>query len=68
MKTNGLTASSNAKQWKLVEKDNPLAVHGLFSSEQSAKEHLAKVIPEYVQKGFFMDKTLTAESFCVVYE
>ncbi len=51
---------------RLVEKNNPLAVHGIFESVSAAQSHLDKVIPEYVRKGYFMDKTLTAESFKIV--
>lgn len=48
---------------RIVEKKNRLAVHGLFSSYDSAENHLNNVIPEYVRKGYFMDKTLTADDF-----
>lgn len=48
---------------KIVEKDNPLAVHGLFDSVERAERHLREVIPVYVARGYFMDKTLTADSF-----
>lgn len=49
--------------WKLVEKSNHLAVHGLFMSQKSAEIHLRDTIPIYCRKGYFMDKTLTPESF-----
>lgn len=49
--------------WKIVEKNNPLAVHGHFDSLWRAERHLTKVIPEYVEKGYFMDNTLKAEDF-----
>lgn len=50
----------------LVEKSNHNAVHGIFHSYQSAAKHLKEVIPEYVRKSFFMDKTLTANSFEII--
>ena len=50
-------------KYKIVEKKNPLAVHALFDSLQRAKRHLNEVIPEYVKRGFFMDKTLTENCF-----
>lgn len=59
MKTN------HTKYW-LVEKVNHLALHGIFDSRASAMRHLNQVIPEYVRKSFFMDKTLTAGSFEVI--
>lgn len=49
--------------FKIVEKKNHLAVHGLFDSKERAERHLTIVIPEYVAKGYFMDKTLTADCF-----
>lgn len=50
-------------KYKIVEKKNPLAVHALFDSLQRAERHLNEVIPEYVKRGFFMDKTLTENCF-----
>ena len=52
-------------KFQIVEINNPLAVHGLFDSRERAERHLAVVIPEYVRKSYFMDKTLTAESFTI---
>jgi len=51
---------------KLVEKKNHLAVHGLFYSREKAEKHLRETIPEHVRKGYFMDKTLTADDFEVI--
>ena len=50
-------------KYKIVEKKNPLAVHALFDKLQRAERHLNEVIPEYVKRGFFMDKTLTENCF-----
>ncbi len=52
--------------YKIVEKKNHLAVHGLFHSRESAERHLTDVIPEYVAKKYFMDKTLTDDDFEVL--
>lgn len=52
--------------FKLVEKKNHLAVHGLFMSRESAEKHLREKIPVYVAKSYFMDKTLKADSFEVI--
>lgn len=52
--------------FKLVEKCNHLAVHGHFGSKESAEQHLKEKIPLYVQRGYFTDKTLTADSFEVI--
>ena len=49
----------------IVERGNPLAVHGIFDSKESAELHLKNVIPEHVKRGFFMDKTLKAQDFVV---
>lgn len=52
--------------YALVERDNPLTLHGLFDTLASAERHLAQSIPLYVSRGYFMDKTLTTESFVIV--
>ncbi len=52
--------------FKLVEVKNELAIHGIFDSEEKAKKHLKEIIPLYVQRGYFMDKTLTADSFKII--
>jgi hypothetical protein len=50
----------------LVERDNTLAVHGLFDRLEHAQRHLDVNIPVYCQRGYFMDKTLTPDSFIIV--
>jgi hypothetical protein len=54
------------EMFKIVEKDNHLAVHGIFDYRERAERFLREVIPEYVKRGYFMDKTLTADSFVIV--
>lgn len=49
----------------IVEKDNPLSVHALCDSVERAEFHLKNVLPDYIRRGYFMDKTLTIESFCI---
>lgn len=53
-------------KFKLVEKKNHLAVHAYFSNRESAEWHLATNIPVYVAKGYFIDKTLTKDSFEII--
>ena len=53
-------------QYALVEKSNHLHLHALFDSLDRAKLHLQNVIPDYVRKSYFMDKTLTANSFEII--
>ena len=53
-------------KYRIVEKRNPLAVHGIFDSEASALRHLRDVVPVYVSRGYYMDKTLTPADFHVV--
>jgi hypothetical protein len=52
--------------WAIVEKDNHLALHGLFDCLQRAERHLTEIIPDYVTRGYFMDKSLRADSFEIV--
>ena len=56
------------KTIKLVEKNNHLAVHGLFDSRERAEHHLAVNIPVYVARRYFMDKTLKPDSFEIIEE
>lgn len=53
-------------EYALTEKSNHLAIHGLFDSLERAERHLREAIPEYVRLSYFMDKTLTADSFEVI--
>lgn len=50
----------------LVEKKNHQAVHGLFHDQERAERHLRTAIPDYVRRGFFVDKNLTADSFEII--
>lgn len=52
--------------YKLVERLNHLAVHGLFDSLARAEWHLQNRIPAYVARGYFMDKTLTPNDFIIL--
>jgi hypothetical protein len=51
--------------YKIVEKNNHLAVHVHCHSLESAQRWLAVNAPEYYAKGYFMDKTLTPDSFVI---
>ncbi len=55
-----------AKRIRIVERKTPLAVHGIFDSLDRAERHLREVIPLYVQRGYFMDKTLIPEDFTIL--
>jgi len=52
--------------FKIVEKKDIHAVHAICDSLEEAENHLANVIPEYVGRGYYMDKTLKADDFMVV--
>ena len=52
--------------YRIVEKSNRHAVHGIFDSLERAERHLREVIPVYVARGYFTDKSLTANSFEIV--
>lgn len=45
------------------EKKNPLAVHAHCDTLESAQRWINVLAPAYVAKGYFMDKTLTSDSF-----
>ena len=50
-------------KYKLVEKRNHLAVHALFDTLERAEHHMNEVVPVYIAKGYFMDKTLRIGDF-----
>ncbi len=54
------------KRFAIVEKQNHLAVHGHFYTKSGAERFLEVEIPDYVRRGIFEDKTLSADSFEVV--
>ena len=51
--------------FKVVEKQNPLAVHVICDTHERAQFWIDARAPEYAAKGYFMDKTLTADSFTI---
>ena len=51
---------------EIVEKRNHNAVHGIFDTRDRAERHLREIIPRYVARGYFMDKTLTADDFEII--
>lgn len=51
--------------FKVVEKKNHLAVHALCSYKVEAERWIKENAPIYCAKGFFMDKTLTSDSFII---
>ena len=51
--------------FKVVEKQNPLAVHAICDTLERAQFWINNKAPEYAAKGYFMDKTLTADSFTI---
>ena len=53
-------------KYKIVEKNNLLAIHGLFDSKDRAEYHLTHNIPVYVENGYFTDKTLTVKDLIIV--
>lgn len=53
-------------EWAVVEKRNHKAIHGIFDSLGRAEHHLQVTIPDYVTRGYFSDKTLTANDFEVI--
>lgn len=50
----------------IVEKKNPLAVHAHCDSLERAQYWINVKAVEYCEKGYFMDKTLTPQSFEII--
>jgi hypothetical protein len=51
--------------YKVIEKGNPLAVHAVCDTLARAERWIAVNAVEYCAKGYFMDKTLTPDSFTI---
>ena len=51
--------------WIVVEKANPLHVHAICSSREDAERWISELAPIYCARGFFVDKTLTPDSFTI---
>ena len=51
--------------FKVVERNNPLAVHAHCSCIEVAEQWIKDKAPIYCAKGYFMDKTLTPDSFII---
>ncbi len=64
-----LAASRGLKGFNMkflvIEKQNRLAVHAICDTLERAQNWIDRNAPEYVRKGYFMDKTLTADSFTI---
>ncbi len=54
--------------FKVVEKENPCAVHAICPSREWAEHWLNEEAPIYCASGYFMGKTLTPDSFIVIKE
>lgn len=52
-------------QFIVIEKANPLAVHAICNTMERAERWIAVNAVEYCAKGYFIDKTLTPESFTI---
>ena len=50
-------------EYAIVEKANHLSVHGVFDTRERAESFITDIIPLYVARGYFMDKTIRADSF-----
>ena len=52
-------------KYTVIEKANPLATDAVCDTLERAQRWIDVKAPEYVAKGYFMDKTLTADSFTI---
>jgi len=51
--------------YKVIEKNNPLAVHCICDTLARAEHWIKHTAPEYCSKGYFINKTLNPESFTI---
>lgn len=50
-------------KYKAIEKKDKFAIHAICESKESAQRWININAVEYCAKGYFMDKTLTPDSF-----
>ena len=53
------------KTYNIVEKANPLHLHAICDTRESAERWLAVNAVNDCAKGYFMDKSLTPDSFTI---
>lgn len=56
---------STPTMFKVVEKKNPNAVHCITHTRERAEHWITVTAPKYCLMGYFMDKTLTPDSFTI---
>jgi hypothetical protein len=52
--------------YAIIEKNNPLALHAICDSLDRAQHWIAVKAVEYCAKGYFMNKSITPDSFTIV--
>ena len=53
-------------KFKVIEVNNPLAIHCIADTKERAEHWINIKAPIYIEKGYFMDKELTKESFKIL--
>ena len=53
-------------KFKVIEANNPLAVHCIAYTKERAEHWINIKAPIYIEKGYFMNKELTKESFKII--
>lgn len=53
-------------EFQVVEKANHLAIHCVAHTPERAQHWLDVKCPEYVRKGYFMNKALKADDFEII--
>lgn len=51
--------------WRVIEKDNPLAVHAVCDSRAGAERWVRELAPLYCARGYFANKALRPDSFVI---
>jgi len=53
-------------KFKVIEVNNPLATHCIAYTKERAEHWINIKAPIYIEKGYFMNKELTKESFKII--
>lgn len=66
MKCSKMPRLRPANQFAMVEKSNHNAIYGYFMSREAGERFIKETVPSYIERGIYMDKTLTVESFEII--
>lgn len=53
-------------RYYIVEKKNHNALYAILDYRENADHYLRETLPEYIRRGYLMDKSLSADDFEII--